>query len=163
MNGKNPRVPARHPLTDLLIEDLKHFGESLWRNDEIGEKRFNFFLTLVTAVIVGLVTLLTAKDVGTDVAALRKLIACGAVWALFGLGLLTYVCLLLRNRVMYQYHLTLKYIRGQLVSLYPNAPVDDYEVPRKLDSTRFDWIWRRLKVGLAGTSGTMTGALLFVA
>ena len=26
----------------LLIEDLKHFGESFWRNEEVGEKRFNF-------------------------------------------------------------------------------------------------------------------------
>jgi hypothetical protein len=43
--------------TEFLLAELEHFGQSLWRNEEVGEKRFNFFLTLVTAVISGLVAL----------------------------------------------------------------------------------------------------------
>ena len=54
------------PMTELLLHDLDHFGESLWRNEETGEKRFDFFLTLVTAVAGGLVTLATAEQTQED-------------------------------------------------------------------------------------------------
>jgi hypothetical protein len=41
---------------DLLIADLQQFGESLWRNEEVGEKRFEFFVA-DDAVGAGLVAL----------------------------------------------------------------------------------------------------------
>jgi hypothetical protein len=147
--------PARHPLNDLLIEDLKHFGESLWRNDDIGEKRFNFFLTLVTAVIAGLITLHTGEGDLAGLGPLEKyvpngggpdglkaLITRAALWALFGVGLLTYIRLLLRNRVTDEYHRTLAYIRKRLVLLNPTRLFEKYDVPQKVDSSSIDWLWK---------------------
>jgi putative (di)nucleoside polyphosphate hydrolase len=168
--------PTRHPPNDLLLEDLKHFGESLWRNDEIGEKRFNFFLTLVTAVIAGLVTLHTAQGELTGLDLLKRflpeaskagdlkaLITSAGLWALFGIGVATYIRLLLRNRVTEEYHRTLAYIRERLLRLNPTTLFEEYDVPQKFDPSTIDWLWKGLKGGLAGTSGAMTAALLFAA
>ena len=162
-------APSRHPLNDLLLEDLRHFGESLWRNDEIGEKRFNFFLTLVTAVIAGLVSLLNGNGDLTDIVPLQELggpngpkalIAAVGLWMLFGFGLLTYVRLVLRNRNTAEYHRTLRYIRKRMISLYPDSPLDEYVVPQTPASGRFA---KALKGGLTGITGIMTGGLLFLA
>src|ERR1044071_6029218 len=43
-------LPGSEATKDLLFADLEYFGECEWRNEESGEKRFNFFITLVTAV-----------------------------------------------------------------------------------------------------------------
>ncbi|KPL26210.1 MAG: hypothetical protein AMS23_02615 [Bacteroides sp. SM1_62] len=46
---------------DFLLAEYNHFAESFWRNEEVGEKRVNFFITLVTAVLAAIVALAT-KD-----------------------------------------------------------------------------------------------------
>jgi len=35
----------------LLLAEYQHFSESFWKNEEIGEKRVNFFITLSTAIV----------------------------------------------------------------------------------------------------------------
>src|SRR4051812_5602125 len=100
----------------LLLADLNHFGESLWRNDEIGERRFNFFVTLAAAVMSGLATLYAAKDLVLAKGTLLD-VSRGALGALFVFGLLTYLRLLHRNRVNQEYHRTLKYIRNRLCNI----------------------------------------------
>ena len=47
----------------FLLEEYRHFANSFWRNEEVGEKRVNFFITLVTAVMAGLVALATKTEV----------------------------------------------------------------------------------------------------
>lgn len=42
---------------EFLLTEHKLIQESFWRNEESGEKRVNFFITLVTAVIAALVAL----------------------------------------------------------------------------------------------------------
>lgn len=42
---------------DLLLADLEYIRASFWKNEDIGEKRFGFFVTVVTAVVAGLVAL----------------------------------------------------------------------------------------------------------
>ena len=44
---------------EYLLAEYKHFSDSFWRNEEIGEKRVNFFITLVTAVMAAFVALIT--------------------------------------------------------------------------------------------------------
>jgi hypothetical protein len=44
----------------LLIADLDHLRRSLLQSEEIGEKRFEFFMALVTAAVAGLIALATA-------------------------------------------------------------------------------------------------------
>jgi hypothetical protein len=143
-----------HPLNGLLLEDLKYFGGSLWRNDKIGEKRYNFFLTLVTAAIAGLVTLHTKSSAEAELKNL-PLLTQAALWSLFGIGVLTYLRLLLRNRVAEEYRKTLDYIRKQLVKINSDARFENYEVPDKANTS--PWA---LKGGLAGTVGALNAALL---
>ena len=75
---------------ELLLADLEHFEESIWRNEEIGEKRFNFFLTLVTAVAGGLLALWTGDRVPADFRARLPALTWQSNLALLILGLLTY-------------------------------------------------------------------------
>ena len=100
---------------ELLLADLQHFSESLWRNEEVGEKRFNFFVTLVTAASAGLVTLYASQHAptGTVLEQIRN----GVLIALAGFGTLTYLRMLQRNRVTDEYKRTLTYIRKRLVAI----------------------------------------------
>jgi hypothetical protein len=52
--GPPAEPPGNEAAKALLLADLEYFAECEWRNEEIGEKRFNFFMTLVTAIEGGL-------------------------------------------------------------------------------------------------------------
>jgi len=55
-----PEIPTGPPTEDtraFLLAEHEHFGDSFWRNEETGEKRVNFLITLVTAVLAALVAL----------------------------------------------------------------------------------------------------------
>src|SRR3712207_4419521 len=95
--GGNMPQSEPHNLVQLYIADLEHFGESLLRNEELGERRVNFFSTLVTATIAGLGVLYTA-DNAPELDAL-KTTANGAAFVLFVFGVLTYLRVLHRNHV----------------------------------------------------------------
>jgi hypothetical protein len=43
-------IEASAALRDLFLADLERLEESIWRNEEIGEKRVNFLVTFATAV-----------------------------------------------------------------------------------------------------------------
>lgn len=142
----------------LLLQDLQHFGESLWRNDEIGEKRFSFFVTVMTAVIGGLVALyndspkVPVNPFELPTGTLR--IMQGSMAALFLIALMTYFRMLQRNRVTRQYHATLDYIREQLGAL-GYAPAG-YVVP-----TRPKRATMPFRAGLAESMALLCGMLLF--
>lgn len=137
---------------DLLIADLEHFGESLWRNEEVGEKRFSFFVTLVTAVI-GAMVALTTSDNQLSPEAMRNIE--GAILsALLIFGLLTYLRMIQRNHVTDEYHRTLTYIREQFLSLC--SELGSYEVPKRKKTWWSTW----LKGGYAESVGVMNSILL---
>jgi hypothetical protein len=133
---------------DLLIADLEHFGESLWRNEEIGEKRLNFFITLAAAVASGLVALATSDKPPSD-ETLRGIVAT-ALSALLVLGLVTYLRMLKRNQVTDQYHRTLKHIRETYAKLF--GGLESYRVPVPPKPRKFGG-------GYAETMGTIEGLL----
>ena len=137
---------------DLLLADLHHFGESLWRNEEVGEKRFSFFITLITALLGASVAL-----VKTDKLPEEFMIT--ILWGLIIFGFLTYLRMVQRNRVTDEYQRTLKYIRKQCISLCPDLA--SYKVPRHNKKWWLKWI----KGGYAETIGTINsmliGALIF--
>jgi len=139
-------------LTNFLIADLEQFGQALLRNEEIGERRFNFFLVLVTAVVGGLVTLHTAEIQfrGDTLQYIRS----GAFAALFSFGFLTYLRMLQRNRVTDEFKETLRFIRRHLLNI--NGADMQYEVPRRLVPRNRNWV----RGGLAETVGVMTAVLL---
>ena len=154
-DAKNEFAPS-----DLLIADLQHFGESMWRNEEIGEKRFNFFLSLVTAVVAGLVALtkLWISD-SDEISGLESLpdplrtIISVALLALFLVGIMTYLRMLQRNHVTDEYQRTLKALRQCYVKLCPL--LQPYEIPVVRKTFRAKW----LKGGYAETVGVINGIL----
>ncbi|MHC4548625.1 MAG: NUDIX domain-containing protein [Planctomycetota bacterium] len=139
---------------DILIADLEHFGESMWRNEEVGEKRFSFFVTLVTAVAAGLVALLTSEEpTAHDYV---RTTAAAAIAGLLVVGMLSYLRMLQRNRVTDEYQRTLRYIRGRYREACPE--LKSYRVPVR--STK-PWVQKYLRGGYAETVGTINGVLLF--
>jgi putative (di)nucleoside polyphosphate hydrolase len=140
---------------DLLLADLEHFGEALFRNEEIGEKRFSFFVTLVTAVAGGLVALATT-DVGpTPDVTIR--VSRAAVAFLLVVGILTYLRLLQRNRVTDEYQRTMQYIRRHLSVGVPELAT--YAVPVSAATRRSSRYWNLLKAGYAPTVAVINGIL----
>lgn len=133
---------------ELLLSDLEHFGESLWRNEEIGEKRLNYFVTLITAAAAGLVALHT--DGGSSSLPLFR-IRNGTLAVLVVFGLVTYFRMLRRNQVTDQYQKTLNYIRRRL----RGASAFDYEVPMEAPR-RWHSFFRG---GLADTAAAVTASL----
>lgn len=103
-------------IKDLLLADLSHFGDSFWRNEEVGEKRINFYVGLVTAVMAGLVTLASSQFAGDNPGRALEL-AAAVLAGLFVLGLVTYLRICRRNEVTDQYKKTLKYLRNRFREL----------------------------------------------
>jgi hypothetical protein len=101
--------PTNHEIHSegFLLEEYRHLSESFWRNEEVGEKRVNFFITLVTAVIAALVTLATKGK--TDVYP----IAVFALFALLVVGIVTLNRMIRRNRVTDEYKLAMDMIRSR--------------------------------------------------
>ena len=145
---------------DLLLADLEHFGEALFRNEETGEKRFSFFVTLVTAVAGGLVALATSDGAPPSAVLLR--ISCATVGFLFLVGVLTYLRLLQRNRVTDEYQRTMQYIRRHLS--IDVAHLATYSVPVSAGKRRSSPYWNVLKAGYAPTIAIINALLaaLFV-
>ena len=137
---------------DLLVADIEHFGESLWRNEETGEKRLSFFLTLVTAVVGGLVALATSERAPEE-EGLRK-IAGGAAAALLVIGLLSYLRMIRRNLVTDGYLKTLKRIRESYKEMCP--ALDRYQVPLTIASPAQNWP----RGGYAETVAVLNGFLV---
>ncbi len=70
-------------------------GESLWKNEETGENRVKFFITLVTAVLAALVALAKAKN-GLDDGILAQ-VSIYAIFALLFFGIVTLYRMMIRN------------------------------------------------------------------
>lgn len=138
---------------DILLGDLQYIRSELARNEEIGEKRFGFFVTLVTAVCGGLVALWTNKNG-------HKIPDEVAPWSLFALlvfGLLTYLRLWHRNRVTDQLKDMTKDVRSWAVTLCNELGEDhDLHWPGKTGFAKW------LRAGYTEVVGLINGALLGV-
>lgn len=91
----------QQPSVIFLLEEYRYLTESFLRNEELGERRVNFFITLTTAVIGGLAAIWKVSDGGVD----PKLIGFGLVAVLL-FGIITLVRIIRRNLV------TDEYLRG---------------------------------------------------
>lgn len=147
---------------DLLIAELGIFEESIWRNEQIGETRFNFFMTLVAAVIAGLVALWTA-DFPHGKPQWLENIAWEAGLGLLAFGLLTFRRMMHRDRVTAEYKATTRHIRDTYLGILQDAGLDGLQIPCRLDeplagtSKRLS---RISKFGYTPSLGLLNGVLL---
>jgi putative (di)nucleoside polyphosphate hydrolase len=138
---------------ELLLAEYARFADSFWKNEEVGEKRLNFYITLTTAVLAGVIALVSSdyKNISDDTV---RLIVTGALSGVFLFGLTTFFRILQRNRVTDEYKKTLDYIRGELKRRSTN--LSDFELPLQRDPPK------RFKGGLAETAGVMNCLVLAV-
>lgn len=61
MQAPNDEDQSRTAVKELLLTDYHNFSESLWKNEQIGETRVNWFIGIVTAAAGGLIGLTTAE------------------------------------------------------------------------------------------------------
>lgn len=110
---------------ELLLEDFRYFSESFWRNEQVGETRVNYFVTLVTAVVAALVALMNSQHgpAGQPL----KFIVVSALTALFCIGLVTLERILKRNKATDQYKRGLDTIRQMFRDFYdPDERLSSY-------------------------------------
>ncbi|SEL93889.1 NUDIX domain-containing protein [Syntrophus gentianae] len=106
---------------ELLLADLSHLQESFWKNEETGEKRVTFFITLVTAVITALVAISGEKGVTDNL--LKELLLYFAFSSLFLVGLVTLFRLIKRNEVTDGYKKDMRNIRERFRDYYDDRGV----------------------------------------
>ena len=153
---------------ELLLADLAHFEESIWRNEEIGEKRFTFFVTLATFIGGGLVAMWTA-DTPALASEQMHSITTAACLSLLVFGLLSFYRMMHRDQVTAEYKRTTEYIRGKykMVFAEDGLGLTDYELP--LDRLRRNRerlgdlairVRRIRQAGYTPTLGALNGVLL---
>lgn len=117
----------------FLLEEYKHLAESFLRNEELGERRFNFFIALTTAVIGALVAIPKVYDGEVD-----PIFFFFVLVAVFLFGVVTLVRIIRRNMVTDEYLRRLGRIRRYFadrdpkIQLYlPYPPFDDQPQRKK--------------------------------
>lgn len=130
----------------IILADIAHFETKFAHNEEVGEKRLNYFLTLVTAAVAGLVALHTA-DPSPEVN--YSAVTTATLSLLWLMGVVTYFRMLQRNAVTDQYKQTLDDLRDRYAKL---SAAGDYRVPTPMRKPWHDFF----RGGLADTAAAIT-------
>jgi hypothetical protein len=93
---------------EFLLAEYRYIGDSFWRNEETGEKRVTYYITLATAVISALVAL-TTHDLGSPTALYA--IAFFALFSLLAFGAIMLLRMIHRNRVSDDYKRAMDAVR----------------------------------------------------
>jgi len=105
---------------ELLLADLRHLQESFWKNEETGEKRVTFFITLVTAAITALIAI--GRE-GTKGDLQGELLLAFGLSSLLVVGLVTLLRLIKRNEVTDGYKRDMRTIRKIFQDYYDSRGV----------------------------------------
>jgi len=125
----------REATREIMLKDLEIIEESIRHNEDTGEKRFNFFITVVTAVVAGLVALWTQDypehEVPEHVVQVTKL----ACLAMLLFGLLSFRRMMHRDGVTDKYKRITHYIRRRYRDTFKEdvRALADYEVVEMLE------------------------------
>lgn len=145
------------PIADetLLLAEYQHFSDFLARNEEIGEKRVTFFITLTTAIIAGIITLATADLPRSSIVQNARPIATVVLLGAIFFGLVTFARILKRNHVTDECKGILDYLREQLRAR--SVGLAEYTIPFRKQPK----VW--LNAGLAETVAVMNSLLIALA
>jgi 8-oxo-dGTP diphosphatase len=112
---------------ELLLADYKYLCDSFWKNEEAGEKRVQFFITLVTAVLAATATLIAKASDQKSFDSIDEI----NLFALSGLlvfGMITLLRILKRNEVTDGYKCDLDEIRERFKDYFdPCGVLSGYE------------------------------------
>jgi 8-oxo-dGTP pyrophosphatase MutT (NUDIX family) len=136
----------------LLLAEYQQYSEAFWRNEDAGERRITFFITLTTALMAAIVAVRTAKaDIAPEEV---RQIASAALIGAATFGLATFFRIMQRDRVTDEYKAILRYLREQLRRR--GTSLDEYDLPFRAPR---HWL---LRGGLAVTVALMNSFLLAV-
>jgi hypothetical protein len=145
----------------LLLAEYKHFSELLWKNEEAGERRVNFFIILATAFVTAMVALWKSNAANNSINAEAALFI--TIVALVGLllfGIVTFMRMLQRDDVTDEYKGIIDYLRDQLKSQAQGQGQEQglsaYKLPFR--KQRSPW----LRGGLAFTVAAMNVVIVFL-
>lgn len=117
---------SKEDIKELLLEDYKYLQTSFWKNEETGETRVRFYITLVTAVLAAVATLLTKqpKLLSDD---LVLYISITSLFTLLLFGIVTLLRIIKRNQVTDGYKKDMDEIRKRFRQYYDeNEILTDY-------------------------------------
>ena len=121
------RDNSKEQIKDLLLEDHKYFQTSFWKNEESGETRVRFYLTLVTAVLAAIATLITSDGASFFDAHVLYITAISLISLLF-FGVITLLRMIKRNVVTDEYKKGMDEVRKQFRLHYDvEGLLDDYK------------------------------------
>lgn len=160
----------REAAREIMLKDLEVMEESIRHNEDTGEKRFNFFITVVTAVVAGLVALWTQDNpdhvVPEYVAQVTKL----ATFAMLAFGLISFRRMMHRDGVTDKYKRITHYIRRRYRDAFKEdvRALADYDVVEMLEPPKergeLEKRARRiLQGGYTPLLGLLNGILLIAA
>ncbi len=135
---------------EFLMEEYRFFTQSFWKNEELGERRVTFFITLTTAVLAAVVAL---TEIGSTAISVKQ-VATGALAALFAFGVVTYFRIRQRNAVTDEYKTIVAYLREKLRQ--NDEHLEEYALPFA-PSTH--WL---LRGGLVQMVAVINGVILAV-
>lgn len=134
---------------ELLLAEYEYFTDSIWKNEEVGEKRVEFFITLATAVMAAVITLVTSKRTNLAKSDIQQ-ISTAALFSILLLGLITYLKMLKRNEVTKEYRKIVDFVREKLAQM---SNLSGYKPPFQEHKHIFQG-------GLAETVGMMNSLIL---
>jgi hypothetical protein len=146
--GERPPPPdLSGRFDDYLLHEFDHVAASLVANEELGEKRVQFFLGLVTAVlgIIGLT--LRGEGIALAVAVRESAVMiAGLLVVLFLFGLFTLARIVERNLATDRLKFALRAIRRRFVSrpvaaMYPNAFFDPWTAGKQRSALKLKGGW----------------------
>jgi ADP-ribose pyrophosphatase YjhB (NUDIX family) len=142
---------------ELLLADHKYLCDSFWNNEETGEKRVQFFITLVTAVLAAIATMLTMfGDENTNT--FFTAIILFSLFALFSFGVVTLLRILKRNEVSDGYKKDIDDIRQRFKDFYDDIGILSGYEPFKGTSEKI-FPFRRIG-GLSYSVAVINGLIL---
>ncbi|UCE06820.1 MAG: DUF4040 domain-containing protein [bacterium] len=138
---------------DFLLEEYKYLADSFWKNEETGDKRVNFFITLVTAVIAALVALATSDKGYLEQETIRLLTIFSLV-SLLSFGIFTLLRMIRRNQVTDEYKTAMDSIRD-IFRQFDYEKLKDYYPFGKNQKKRKYW-----RGGLAETTALINSVIV---
>jgi putative (di)nucleoside polyphosphate hydrolase len=96
---------------ELLLAEYEQYSEAFWKNEEGGEKRITFFISLTTAIIAAIVALRTKVEIPREEV---RSVATAALAGVLIFGVATFLRILQRNQVTDEYKRILRYLREEM-------------------------------------------------
>jgi len=124
-------------LKDLLLEDYRHYGEWLHRNEESGEKRVNLYITLLAVIPTAIIAIAEKNDLLVYENRNVQIIFCMVLFALFFFGYFTFLRLIKRNSVTDEMKFAIDNIRQQFLDLYDANSYLTYRILPKASNPMF--------------------------